>query len=328
MAFAAFCSANLPQFVVPYHTSVQQPGQKLQQAFRDAVMLARVAAATFDPCEELFLRYFTAEEADFVKQAFRTLANIAPDQVIAEQSIRALLSGSRAVGNLQPRFANLDIALGDHPDVPEVDKLCGRVLESGFMLDAYTYLDVDEFDMSDGASEMNMISLCEEVFEFPSLPEIEDPPNQPWARDAWGKPLPGFTCNGLGDTDSDWMASPGATLLHELMHWSYLLKDTPGFSDLIDKDEAGLPQVRDFSQPQSHPPDGMGAFHARLLKDFGPYVAIQNADNYRWYALSKYWSWKCKRGFGPARSDEDVYKRGPRVVMGRPEFAVEQTGRH
>ncbi|EXJ93943.1 hypothetical protein A1O1_02336 [Capronia coronata CBS 617.96] len=326
MAFIALCYANVPHFVLPVHTDVQQSGQKLQQAFQDAVMLARVAAVTFDPCEEVFLRYFTAEEADFVKHAFRTMANIPLDQVIDEKTIFGFLANPTAAQNLPPKFADLDIAWDDHPDVPEMDRLCGHVSESGSMLDAYTYLDVDELEISDQASQIALVSLCEELFQFPSLQEIEDPPYVPWARDGQGRPLPGFTCDGLGATDSDWMASPGATLLHELMHWSYLLEDMPGFSELIDKDEAGLPQIRDHSDLSSDPPDGMGAFHAKLLKDRGPFAAIQNADNYRWYTLSKYWSWKCGRGFAEAMSDQDVYKRGPKVVLGEPEAAGEQTG--
>ncbi|KAL2437169.1 hypothetical protein ABEF95_016665 [Exophiala dermatitidis] len=323
MSFMTLGSANLPQFVVPLHPSVHDPGPKLHQAFKDSIMLARVAAVTFDPCEEVFLRYFTAEEADFVKHAFRTLANIALDVMINEETgIGGLLEAPTSAEALQPKFANLDVALGDHPDIPAADRLCGHLSEDGFLLDAYTYLDVDEFELSDEASEVDMISLCEQLFQFPSLGEIELPPNEPWARDAQGNPLPGFTCDGLGETDSDWMVSPGATLLHELMHWSHLFRDIPGFSGLIHPDEAGLPQIRDFSQPNSIPPDGMGAFHASLLKDLGPYTAIQNADSYRWYALSKYWSWKCKRGFAAPASDMDVYKRGPRMSAPQPEVAA------
>ncbi|EHY54310.1 hypothetical protein HRR81_004650 [Exophiala dermatitidis] len=323
MSFMTLSSANLPQLVVPLHTSLQDPGPKLQQAFKDSVMLARVVALTFDPCEEVFLRYFTAEEADFVKHAFRTLANVPLDVMINEETdIGGLLGAPTSPGTLQPKFANLDIALGDHPDIPAADRLYGHLSEDGLLFDAYTYLDVDEFELSDEASQVDMISLCEQLFQFPSLDEIEHPPNEPWARDAQGNPLPGFTCNGLGNTDSDWMVSPGATLLHELMHWSYLFKDIPGFSGLIRQDEAGLPQIRDFSQPNSNPPDGMGAYHARLLRDLGPYTAIQNADSYRWYALSKYWTWKCKRGFAAATSDLDVYKRGPRTSASQPEMAA------
>lgn len=46
------CIANQPEFIWPDGT-IEERQQAIQQAFRDAVILARVIAATFNPCENV-----------------------------------------------------------------------------------------------------------------------------------------------------------------------------------------------------------------------------------------------------------------------------------
>ena len=48
----------------------------------------------------------------------------------------------------------------------------------------------------------------------------------------------------------------------------------------------------------------------KISSTTGKSEAIQNADNYVWYAKSKYYSWICSRRFGPATSEDDSHLRG------------------
>lgn len=43
-------------------------GLQLRQGFKDALIMAAVTALTFNPCEEVFLRYFGPGDADFVRR--------------------------------------------------------------------------------------------------------------------------------------------------------------------------------------------------------------------------------------------------------------------
>jgi hypothetical protein len=42
---------------------------------------------------------------------------------------------------------------------------------------------------------------------------------------------------------------------------------------------------------------------------YGTVAAINNAENYVWYALTKFWSAKCGREFGPAVDEDDDWTR-------------------
>ncbi|KAK5050403.1 hypothetical protein LTR84_003684 [Exophiala bonariae] len=309
------CDASFPQFIpASPNTHVANANAKLRVAFGDAILLARVAAVTFDPCDEIFLRYFRPEEAEFVKNVFLAVANIRTTEIDAE-NVESILSSPSVIFQLHDKFQNLEIALGDHPEVEDEDKICGRILtETGFGVYAYTTLDFDDFDIDAEGSKFSWQSICEESFEFPFLWDIEL-----LATDPSGHVLAGHTCAGLGDRDSDFMDSPGGIILHELTHWSYLLENIPGFSDLIEGDEGGFHQIKDYSNPGGTPPNGLGAFHALQLRNVGPYTSIQNADNFKWYALSKYWAWRCGRVFSPSLSDADVYKRGPKGAEADPQ---------
>lgn len=52
LKLSEFTNANLPDFVNLESASDEQV-RDMHQAFHDAVKLARVAAATFNPCEEV-----------------------------------------------------------------------------------------------------------------------------------------------------------------------------------------------------------------------------------------------------------------------------------
>lgn len=311
----ALCNASIPQFIpASLNTPIANANAKLRVAFGDAILLARVAAVTFDPCDEIFLRYFRPEEAEFVKNLFLEIANIRASKIDVH-NIESILSSPSVIFQLHDKFENLEIALGDHPEVEPQDRICGRILtDTGFGVYAYTTLDIDDFDIDAEGGRYSWQSICEESFDFPFLWDIEL-----IATDPSGHVLPGHTCAGLGDRDSDFMDSPGGIILHELTHWSYLLETVPGFSELIEGDEGGFHQIKDYSNPGGTPPNGLGAFHAMQLKDVRPYAAIQNADNFKWYALSKYWAWRCGRVFGPSLSDADVYKRGPKGAEADPQ---------
>lgn len=239
------CCASLPEFSIAEGVTVAQPDQRLQEAFKDALILARVTAATFDTCDGVFLRYFRTLEATFVQDVFRTIANFPVEEQIDDQTIIEIISSASVVSELQPKLAKLEIALGNHPALPEDRNLCGTQSAGGTVF-AFTYADPSAL------GDVALISLCEQTFQYPSLQEIENPPST--VRDAEGNPLLGYTCDGLGDHDSDWMSSPGGVLLHELMHWIYLLEDIPNYYDLIEENELGDHQIGDFNGP--NPPDG------------------------------------------------------------------------
>ncbi len=139
-----------------------------------------------------------------------------------------------------------------------------------------------------------LISICSIAFSFPSLGQILDP----------GKAGPG--CAGLGTVDSGWMTPLGGHILHELIHWRFLVYDGPEFDQLI-VEQQGVPDgeniISDYdseSSPEFEPPDGYGPYHTRQLRAHDNGDAVNNVDNYRWYAQSMYWKWKCGRYFGPA----------------------------
>ncbi|KAK4945581.1 hypothetical protein LTR10_015200 [Elasticomyces elasticus] len=304
--------AALPQFIIAEGTTVQAPQQALQLAFKDAITLARIAGSLFDPCEAVYLRFFRAIDAVFVKQVFQTVANIPLDAQLDADTVIEILSSAAVADNLQPKFESLELALGNNPSLPSSKQDCGKQVDGGEVF-AFSYVDPGALGPA------ALVSLCDQTFEFPTLQEIEDPPAR--YRDGEGNPLPGFTCDGLGDHDTDWMQTPGVVLLHELMHWTYLLEDIPNYEDLIDENEDGFPQIVDFAGPD--PVDGYGPYNTMRLRQVKAAETIQNADSYVWYAQSKYWSWKCGKTFGPSVEPADDEKRlGIRAIQVQPESGI------
>ncbi|KAI1623127.1 hypothetical protein EDD37DRAFT_682610 [Exophiala viscosa] len=303
------CQAVLPEFIIAEGTKVQEPQQALQQSFKDAITLARVAGSLLDPCEGVYLRFFCAIDAVFVKQVFQTIANIPLNSEIDGNTVVEILSSAAVAENLQPKFSSLELALGNNPSLPASKQVCGKQVDGGQIF-AFSYIDPGAL------GPVALVSLCDPTFGFPTLVEIEDPSAD--HRDADGDPLLGYTCDGLGDHDTDWMQTPGGVLLHELMHWTYLLEDIPNYEDLIDENEDGFPQIADFAGP--NPGDGYGPYNTMRLRQVKAAETIQNADSYVWYAQSKYWSWKCGRTFGPSVDPSDDEKRlGVRAIQAQPE---------
>lgn len=237
--------AAIPDFIVADGTTVQQPQEALEQAFKDALTLARVAGSLFDPCETAYQRYFRAIDAVFVKHVFQTVANIPLDSLVNANSVVALLSSAAVASDLQRKFSHLELALGNNPSLPESKQVCGAESNGGTTF-AFSYIDPGALGSA------SLVSLCDDTFRFPTLGEIENPAAS--GRDGQGNPLPGYTCDGLGDHDTDLMSTPGGILLHELMHWTYLLEDIPNYEYVIDENDDGFPQIVDFSGPD--PSDG------------------------------------------------------------------------
>ncbi|EXJ65256.1 hypothetical protein A1O7_01597 [Cladophialophora yegresii CBS 114405] len=285
----------------------QEAVHEMQQAFADAMTMARFVAITTIPCEENFLRYFTPADFLFVQRVFRTIANIPFNQQFEPRTVGQYLQMLDAYGWLNPKFEQLSIAVGDNPDAgpPSYSryKKCSDGGLAGVMLyDPRRY------------GRRGLMSLCPQTFEtFYSLRDIEQPPA--WALDENGNPEEGFSCSNMLDRDTDYMLSPGAILLHELIHWPYLLQDIPGYSTLIRQyPRNDWSTIWDFTGPS--PTDGYGPFNAMAVRNLpvspatGTSQAIQNADNFVWYAVSKYWSWRCGRQFKRSASPEDGELRG------------------
>ena len=113
-------------------------------------------------------------------------------------------------------FNQLSIAYGDNPGIPQwlynqVPFKCGYPGVPAFLV----------FHLQNPTQAW--ISMCDLTFKiWYSLPDTFNPP--PNLRQ-----IPGMTCNGLGSRETDYMKSPGAVLLHELMHWSWWVPRYPSF---------------------------------------------------------------------------------------------------
>lgn len=227
---------------------------------------------------------------------FKTVANMPLTAKIDEGTATDVLSSS-SVHEMSPLFNHLVLSVGNHPDLPSAKKICGQA-ENGMTPLAFTFL-------SQALGDWAWISLCEGVWQYPSLEQIYDPVDARKGKPGWG-------CDGLGDHDSELMTSIGSLLLHEFMHWTGLLENVPNFDDLIEEGEIGFPQIGDFPGPD--PPDGYGPLHAKQLK------SVENADNYRCYAESKYWQYRCGRPFKESMDlADDQARTGTRFEPAPPE---------
>lgn len=241
--------------------------------------------------EQYFDRYFHPTEQEFVSDVFRTIANIALDMTLrdANGNLNPDLSTTITESGLHPLFSQLTISLGDDPIVPEDERDCEEGGEAYFTIAT---------DFIGGS-----ISFCTVSFGYPSLDDILNPPDE-WR----GKP--GFGCDGLLDRDTNLMLPAGGVILHEMMHWFGLFEyNVPDWDTVIALDAGGYHQVSDYEGPPGGvPEEGYGPYDAPLLKNlpqspFSP--TVNNADNYVYYAVSKYWSIKCNKQFTPATSEGD-----------------------
>lgn len=135
------------------------------------------------------------------------------------------------------------------------------------------------------------------------------------------------TCYGLGQYDSGLMTSLGAHLLHEMMHWRLLVRATNNektfdaviphtvlYPDPLSEDEYEEEEhdyIDDYDKDQYEDPDidpttGYGPTNAHELVINGEDASFRNADNYRWYAVSKYWSWRCTQA---AKGQEVAFRQ-------------------
>lgn len=141
------------------------------------------------------------------------------------------------------------------------------------------------------------------AFDFPSLDEI----------------FTLRTCAGLGPTDSGLMTSLGAHMLHEMVHWRDLVRadnnkerfdavvvhniwapnpDNEGQYEEEEMDIITDYSVKNYKNPPAKPTTGYGPVNTRQLVLNGNHASFQNADNYRWYGVVKYWSWRCTQANG------------------------------
>jgi len=104
-----------------------------------------------------------------------------------------------------------------------------------------------------------------------------------------------------------------------MVHWRFLMR-TAAIEELYDAvipvaqliwdsddedqgEEEKITHTIDYSSSASpllksnNPPDGYGPANAAQLVINNQGDSVQNADNYRWYVVSKYWQWICKRQF-------------------------------
>lgn len=307
-----FGQSNLPRFVVSADATKEQKDHLLT-GFYDAINLARIAAVLFDRCDPAFQRYFRPVDADFVQNVFRTIANIDLTAVIDPNNFNQ-------VGTAwQPKFSRLSICLGtEFQGVPPGSTSCGQASSPMAIF-------------RPSANDEGYIFVCEPAMRYPSRRQIENPPSS--ARDSHGNPFPGYTCDGLGDRDTSYMDTLGSTILHEMIHWKWLFDSVPDLSTKI-KVSNGVHQINDFSSPGSTPVNGYGAFFSKMIKDllegnkppyYHEFETLNNADNYVSFANSKFWSWRCNRGFGPATSVSDSYRRFPDIHRVRDQPAQDPT---
>jgi hypothetical protein len=299
-----FCKVNAIVFKFP-PSATQQQRDEIDLAVKDALTLARLVAIASVPCEEVtrppptfilsqtstthlsqsFLRYFQPQDYLFVQRMFRTVANIPLDRQFDPFNVAEYLASMAKNAQIHPKFAELTISLGNHPDVRDRDR--GRSCNDGKLGAQTTYLPAQYGDRA-------LMAICRPSLEFYyALQDIEHPPS--WALTApGGKPEEGFGCDGLLDRDTSYMLSPGAVILHELMHWPCLLQDIPGYASLAQRTTHGYSKILDFPGPS--PPDGYGPFNSAVIRNLpisaftGSSQAIRNADNFVWYAVDKYWS--------------------------------------
>ena len=75
---ARVATIDVPPSAIAYPDIIGPPGidtywlQQVHIAFQDAITVARLVTAAFDPCDPVFLRYFRQENAMFVKMSFES----------------------------------------------------------------------------------------------------------------------------------------------------------------------------------------------------------------------------------------------------------------
>ena len=227
--------------------------------------LPQIAIANVD---QLFLRYFRPDDARFVGNMYRAIADIPYDQPITPDTITSLLAQFPQLSN---KYGKLSIYCpGDHPYLVQKYNAAEQGCNSAQRPDAYT--------VAEGShGEDGYMSLCPKLFLDPVLQDIELPPD--WARDP-SQPSafkPGYGCANLGNTDSSWMISTGATVLHELFHWQGLFSDVPDYYNVIPYSD-GDAGIEDFAEGP------FSSNQVNLRATTPENSPTNNADNYVFYA--------------------------------------------
>ena len=236
-----------------------------------------------------------------MKQVLQTIATVNPDfdQGNPDRSTVSQFIMTLKPAQLNPDFAGLSISYGDNPGRPMHDDPCKNTKCGEFGLWGHLVFDADK-------PENAWMSICPITFEvFYSIQTMLSPPDTL-------KNEPGMATTGLGDTETDYLETPGLTVLHELMHWPYLFRNVPDYARKIRLDPDNYPQILDYTST-TEPKDGYGAYYAQQIKKLpnkdGFSEALNNADNYAWFANVKFWSWKSKTWFFPPVSQNDYDRR-------------------
>ena len=278
--------------------------EQLRGGFNDAIRMAKIVMLqSFRGGRDdvTFQNYFHEEHFNFVREVFGRIANIEAS-ANSEREIRNQMDNRP----LNPKFNKLSIHVGDDKRLPEE-------LKEGKKRPLYAYL--WQFDDVPGDDrQAASLSVCDNGFKFPRIHEITNP----------NRAGPGVGA-GLGTSDNGWMTSLGAHILHELVHWRYLFDDIPGWNQHIRKsaidDPDNMRYIIDYSyatqlEPGKYrePDNGYGPGHAHdvALHDIasngpqaGYHDGLNNADNYKWYAVSKWWARACGRDFDAVDVDDN-----------------------
>ncbi|KAK5939388.1 hypothetical protein PMZ80_008692 [Knufia obscura] len=291
---------NSPQFSVqpnnPDFPEDQWPDilSRLEKAFTDAVKMAGVACVLFDSTEPfVYARYFETKLDWTWELPQSVICSIAGIYDPSAHTPEGIIAGDPIIN---PKYAKLSIVAGYSDLLPDdargdttgISATTFRQLSSGY--------DIPGKDDNDAITEVYI-----RAFDYPSNDQIRD------VR----------TCRGLGEFDSGLMTSLGASaILHEMFHWEYMVrieKNQVIFDDLVeptieDPDNDDKLEDRDYiddydtahysGKPFNEPPDGYGPANAAQLRGNGFGDAWQNADNYRWYVVSRYWQFVCTKLFG------------------------------
>ncbi|KIW87243.1 uncharacterized protein Z519_12146 [Cladophialophora bantiana CBS 173.52] len=328
-----FSLASLPKVWFPEYFETDPKFQAdyptwkgvVDQAFQDAVTLARVVVLTGNACDPAFLRYFQEQDYGFVQALFARIANVRPPKnTDTPEEVLAMLQNTNPADTLSPVWDKLLLSFLDYPkspwDIPAGGS-CNMQGVNGYLTyDGKAPREENDPARSDYPNVSGYLGMCPKAINWQTCVDLATTENPPdWARKGPGQDFTsGWSCDGLGDRDTGDMRTIGSSLLHEMLHasslalrqWPELFKSNSVYSQVIDGGGQFGPQIADYKLAGSFP-DPYGPFNAAKLAKFaknsrtGYSQAIQNADNYVWYANSKYWSWKCKRPFGAAASEAD-----------------------
>lgn len=299
--------ANPPPTFRVYTNDVDFPdvtatGARIQEAWLDMWHLAAVACVTLDEEEDVYERYFEPGESEMVQRRscfpdcfFEFDCLILRSEIFCniagiENPEKCDITTMNPITNVHMQDLTIVAGLATPNEIPSSEQ--PDLINPDLELFATTFQDRGPGDTK------AFTQLYKRAFDYPSLKDI----------------LTKRTCDGLGPYDSGLMTSLGAHLLHEMVHWRLLVRDVnneerfdavithtvllpdPDDSDKLEEEERDY--IDDYNKDEYEDPDidpvtGYGPANAHELVINGNDVSFRNADNYRWYAVSKYWSWKC-----------------------------------